>query len=443
MKPVIASMMTFVLVALPSGLSLGQSPPQPAENVSPQARDSFLLPLDSLRTADFLSSQANVPLSVTLADVITKSSTIRFESGLGSPGILTPPSAGKSTANEFTGDAVAGPARTSAISREWMASANTSYVANAAAKGYLPRAVDLDPRYVQNLSRIALQSQGTGRLVSVGAPRVGKADLQSSIADYFGRKADLSGTTPTPSPGVTERIWFGSQIQEPDPFTETVAILGNNRICSGVLVRNDLVLTAAHCYCGGVTQEVRFGVNILFPTVTAAVDLPASDSFRPCDSLKNNLGAGDVALLKLRKPVETVQPGRIATLKAVRDAASIRAVGFGRTESGGAGVKFQVNVIIASYQCDGVTPLGLSDQHVFRCKPLHELVAAGLNRDTCGGDSGGPAFVLGPDNKLYVAAVTSRAVDESGRCGPGGIYVLTAADEIRSWLASKGVPTTP
>jgi hypothetical protein len=441
MKSVIATMMTLVLVTLPSGPSAGQSPQKPADNASQQASDPFLLPLDSLRTADFLSSQANVPLSVTLADVITKSSTIRFESGLGSPGILSPISAGKTTASEFTGDSLAGSARTGAMPREWFASAETPYAANAASKGYLPRVVDLDPRYRQNLDRIALQSKGTGRLMSLGQSRPDKPAFQASIADYFGRNAELSGTTPTPSASMTERIWFGTQIEQPDPFSETVAILGNGRICSGVLVRDDLVLTAAHCFCGGVAQEVRFGVNILFPTATVAVDLSASDSLRPCDSLKGNLGSGDIALLKLRQAVEDVQPGRVSTLKAVRDAASIRAVGFGRTPGGGAGVKFQVNVIIASYQCDGVTPLGLSDQHVYRCKPSHELVAAGLNRDTCAGDSGGPAFVLGPDNKLYVAAVTSRAVDESGKCGPGGIYVLTATDEIRSWLASKGVPT--
>jgi secreted trypsin-like serine protease len=123
----------------------------------------------------------------------------------------------------------------------------------------------------------------------------------------------------------------------------------------------------------------------------------------------------------------------------VRNAASVRAVGFGQNNSKGnavIGFKFQVNIVIASYQCDGTT-VGIADEQVYRCKSPYEMVAAGLNRDTCGGDSGGPIYAFAADTKPYLVAVTSRAVDRN-LCGPGGIYVVLGAPPIRAWLEAHG-----
>jgi hypothetical protein len=51
----------------------------------------------------------------------------------------------------------------------------------------------------------------------------------------------------------------------------------------------------------------------------------------------------------------------------------------------------------------------------------------------------GGVYVFGLDNKVYLVGVTSRGVDPTGKCGPGGIYVLLSAPPIRDWLESKGV----
>jgi secreted trypsin-like serine protease len=97
-----------------------------------------------------------------------------------------------------------------------------------------------------------------------------------------------------------------------------------------------------------------------------------------------------------------------------------------------------VDIVIASYQCDGSALAGIPDSRIYRCSPSHELVAASLNRDTCGGDSGGPVFVFGQDSKPYIAGVTSRAI-VGRKCGPGGIYVIPAAPPVRAWLEARGV----
>ena len=180
------------------------------------------------------------------------------------------------------------------------------------------------------------------------------------------------------------------------------------------------------------------GQSIFSPSQRIAVDRAASEVFRPCEEINSDLGLGDVALLKLTTSA-TQEARAMSSLPDLQAAASVRAVGFGRSELGGIGIKYMVDIVIASYQCNGTTLNGRSDSQVYRCRPSHELVAAGLNRDTCGGDSGGPVFVFGPDTKPYLAGVTSRATDAGGRCGPGGIYVIPAAPPVRAWLEARGV----
>jgi hypothetical protein len=68
--------------------------------------------------------------------------------------------------------------------------------------------------------------------------------------------------------------------------------------------------------------------------------------------------------------------------------------------------------VIASYQCDGTASVGIPDSQIYRCKSVHELVAAGLNRDTCGGDSGGGIYVFGPDNNIFFWSDLARGRSE-------------------------------
>jgi secreted trypsin-like serine protease len=70
------------------------------------------------------------------------------------------------------------------------------------------------------------------------------------------------------------------------------------------------------------------------------------------------------------------------------------------------------------------------------------LVHPRREKDTCRGDSGGPAFaVIEEEGRLtYVlVGITSRAVDPSGSCGPGGIYTLLTP-QLVDWMRLEGVP---
>lgn len=384
---------------------------------SMEEADATLVPTPpgGLKEAEFLAKEGGIPLSTTLTDVATKTGA-EIQSGLSQPPdtrvIETQEPAADFTISEPPGGTfvtrfgpVSSDSRSAYLNLNDLGGFGGAEVAKYAVdKGYTPRTIEFDSRFQTNVAR----------LQSYAEPR-------------------STGTA------GNKRIWNGLAVSpKNDAFADTVAILGNGGICTGTLVSPRLVLTAGHCFCGGVKNEVLIGNDILSPLHRIPVVDGESETFRQCDALDANIKAGDVALLKLERDAP-IPPRPLADISFIRDAASVRAVGFGRTETGRVGFKYQVNIVIASFQCDGTALAGVPDHQVYQCQPTYELVAAGLNRDACNGDSGGPIYVVGPDARVYLAGVTSRAVDPNGGCGPGGIYVLPAASPIREWLVSKGV----
>jgi secreted trypsin-like serine protease len=67
--------------------------------------------------------------------------------------------------------------------------------------------------------------------------------------------------------------------------------------------------------------------------------------------------------------------------------------------------------------------------------------------DTCGGDSGGPVFLMGTKGPRLIA-VTSRAApasrnDNPDHCGGGGIYTLLGRKTVLDWLEAHGAIGAP
>jgi len=72
----------------------------------------------------------------------------------------------------------------------------------------------------------------------------------------------------------------------------------------------------------------------------------------------------------------------------------------------------------------------------FERRSSHEiLLISSAGKDTCNGDSGGPAY-LNQGAKRYTVGVTSRAADNANAaCGEGGLYTLASAYE--DWVKGK------
>lgn len=210
--------------------------------------------------------------------------------------------------------------------------------------------------------------------------------------------------------------------------------------CSAVLVRPRVVLTAAHCgasitrvFIGGWDIGKLNAGELL--GVRAVVPHPRYDAAR-------NLN--DITVIVLAEDAGT-PPVALASEDELAAAEYCALVGFGRndpTRPLGFGLKRETSAPIAALRRDIADDLSEAASRL-GFDPEHEFVAGrkGLGRDSCNGDSGGPAYVLTTSGPRLLG-LTSRATRErANNCGDGGIYVLPIRhlDWIRAVVAKHGV----
>jgi hypothetical protein len=194
--------------------------------------------------------------------------------------------------------------------------------------------------------------------------------------------------------------------------------------CSGTLVAANVVVTAGHCDAGGCRDRILIGddVNEASARIIGVRDAESHPDYDPPQP------TSDLCVLILEDDVE-VEPRGLADSELLEDASSIRLAGYGNTDvdgSTGYGRRRMVDVPLAS------------NDPKYGADPATEFVAGApfLDRDSCNGDSGGPAYVHS-GNDWYLIGATSRATESTfRRCGDGGIYTLIPA--FTEWI--KSVP---
>jgi hypothetical protein len=207
-------------------------------------------------------------------------------------------------------------------------------------------------------------------------------------------------------------------------FADCVAVGSPTQwCCTGTLIAPNVVVTAGHCDQGGCGNRIFVGTDVDDPRHGRIVKVRVrhtNPGYRPPRD------QDDIAVLVLDREVTDVEPRAIATPAALRSARSVRVVGYGYTDTSGStgyGIRRLVDV-----------PLASADKR-FGCDPKTEFVAGApfLDKDSCNGDSGGPAYVY-QRGAWLLAGATSRATASAIRpCGDGGIY--TTVNAYRDWLA--------
>lgn len=174
-------------------------------------------------------------------------------------------------------------------------------------------------------------------------------------------------------------------------------------ICTGTIIGPHTVLTAAHCVSPATIGNGQV-IDLLPGTTLALPGIPTTTrTFNPAWNLNNLQGCHDEGILHT---AQTLSP--ICTRGTFNRTASVRIVGYGANthSNGGVGTKRQATVSVVA-----------SNNVLFQ--------DGTSNRQTCHGDSGGPAF-----QGANVVGVTSFGNDRSATsvCFGGGFHCRIDAD---------------
>jgi hypothetical protein len=162
---------------------------------------------------------------------------------------------------------------------------------------------------------------------------------------------------------------------------------GYQSVCSGTLIGCETFLTAAHCVCEaspfalcGTPSPGDYAVYLqdVGLVEVAAIEVDSTYDFEE---------QGDVAVLTLATPVTGVAPTPINTDMRPPTGTTAEIAGFGLTRGGAGDMGLMRRGLVETAACTGV------DAGFHVCWDFTAPVgAAGIDSNTCSGDSGGPLF---------------------------------------------------
>lgn len=201
------------------------------------------------------------------------------------------------------------------------------------------------------------------------------------------------------------------------PFMVSVEYNGGwgGHFCGGSLVREDWVVTAAHCVQGDSPSSIRVKIGMHDLDGTAGYEVRYVDNIIIHPQYSGNSLDNDYALLHLTVP-SNFEPIKLVTSDSHDDEPVMSTtMGWGATQSGGWGSDVLLEVDV---------PIDDSCGNYSNSSITNNMVCAGDSNggeDSCQGDSGGPLIMTNSDGEYELIGIVSWGYG-CAEAGYPGVY---------------------